>query len=61
VVGKEPVELVNMYLEKKFALPGEDISTLILFNSLQACISRVTKYYSISYVAFPFLRKITKI
>jgi hypothetical protein len=46
VVGKVPVEL-EKYLEKKFALPEEDIST-------------VTKYYS-SYVAVPFLRKITKI
>jgi hypothetical protein len=33
VVGKDPVEL-EKYLEKeKFALPEEDISTLILFNT----------------------------
>jgi hypothetical protein len=54
VVGKDSVEL-EKYLEKKFALPEEDISTLILFNT-----SPVTKYYS-SYVAVPFLRKITTI
>jgi hypothetical protein len=40
VVGKDPVEL-EKYLEKKFALPEEDISTLILL------------YYS-TYVAVPF-------
>jgi hypothetical protein len=54
VVGKDPVEL-EKYLEKKFA-SEEDISTLILFNTY---ISTVTKYYT--YVAVPFLRKITKI
>jgi hypothetical protein len=32
VVEKDPVEL-EKYLEKKFALPEEDISTLILFNT----------------------------
>jgi hypothetical protein len=32
VVGKDPVEL-EKYLEKKFALPEEDIRTLILFNT----------------------------
>jgi hypothetical protein len=32
VVGKDPVEL-EKYLEKKIALPEEDISTLILFNT----------------------------
>jgi hypothetical protein len=32
VVGKDPVER-EKYLEKKFALPEEDISTLILFNT----------------------------
>jgi hypothetical protein len=32
VVGKDPVKL-EKYLEKKFALPEEDISTLILFNT----------------------------
>jgi hypothetical protein len=32
VVGKDPVDL-EKYLEKKFALPEEDISTLILFNT----------------------------
>jgi hypothetical protein len=50
VVGKDPVEL-EKYLEKKH------------FNFVQstaAFISTVTKYYS-SYVAVPFLRKITKI
>jgi hypothetical protein len=31
VIGKDPVEL-EKYLEKKFALPEENISTLILFN-----------------------------
>jgi hypothetical protein len=40
---------------ENFALPEEDISTLIA-----AFISTVTKYYS-SYVAVPFLRKMTKI
>jgi hypothetical protein len=59
VVGKDPVEL-EKYIEKKFALPEEDISTLILFNTLQLSISTMTKYYS-SYVAVPFLRKITKL
>jgi hypothetical protein len=34
VVGKDPVEL-EKYLEKKIALPEEDISTLILFNTQQ--------------------------
>jgi hypothetical protein len=49
--------------KKKFALPEEDISTLILFNIYQphSSVSTVTtKYYS-SYVAVPILRKITKI
>jgi hypothetical protein len=32
VEGKDPVEL-EKYLEKKFALPEEDISALILFNT----------------------------
>jgi hypothetical protein len=32
VAGKDPVEL-EKYLEKKFVLPEEDISTLILFNT----------------------------
>jgi hypothetical protein len=32
LVGKDPVELAK-YLEKKIALPEEDISTLILFNT----------------------------
>jgi hypothetical protein len=32
VVRKDPVEL-EKYLEKKFTLPEEDISTLILFNT----------------------------
>jgi hypothetical protein len=32
VVGKDPVEL-EKYFEKKFALPEEDISTLILSNT----------------------------
>jgi hypothetical protein len=35
VVGKDPVEL-EKYFEKKFALPEDDISTLILFNTLQS-------------------------
>jgi hypothetical protein len=34
VVGKDPVEL-EKYLEKKIALPEEDISTFILFNTEQ--------------------------
>jgi hypothetical protein len=59
VVGKDPVE-IKKYLGKKIALPEEDISTLILFNNIAAFISTVTKYYS-SYVAVPFLRKITTI
>jgi hypothetical protein len=32
VIGKDPVEY-EKYLEKKFALPEEDISALILFNT----------------------------
>jgi hypothetical protein len=32
VVGKDPVDL-EKYLEKKIALPEEDMSTLILFNT----------------------------
>jgi hypothetical protein len=32
LVRKDPVE-VEKYLEKKIALPEEDISTLILFNT----------------------------
>jgi hypothetical protein len=32
MVGKDPVEL-EKYLEKKIALPEEDISTSILFNT----------------------------
>jgi hypothetical protein len=32
VVGKDPMEL-EKYLEKKFALPEEDMSILILFNT----------------------------
>jgi hypothetical protein len=32
VLGKDPEEL-EKYLEKKIALPEEDISTLILFNT----------------------------
>jgi hypothetical protein len=35
VVGKDPVEL-EKYLEKKYALSEEDISTLILFNTWQS-------------------------
>jgi hypothetical protein len=30
VVGKDPVELEKYFAKKKFALPEEDISTLIL-------------------------------
>jgi hypothetical protein len=52
VVRKDPVKL-EKYLEKKIALPEEDISTLILLNT--PFISTVTKYYS-SYVAVPFLK-----
>jgi hypothetical protein len=44
--GREGPSGAPKILEKKFALPEEDIST-------------VTKYY-FSYVAVPFLRKITK-
>jgi hypothetical protein len=32
VVGKDPVDF-EKYLEKKIALPEEDMSTLILFNT----------------------------
>jgi hypothetical protein len=42
VVRKDPVEL-EKYLEKKFALPEEDISTLIV-QYIAAFISTVTKY-----------------
>jgi hypothetical protein len=60
VVGKDPVEL-EKYLEKKFALLEEDIHKHFNFvQYIAAFISTVTKYYS-SYVAGPFLRKITKI
>jgi hypothetical protein len=62
VVGKHPVEL-EKYLEKKNSLFLKKIciSTLILFNTyIAAFMFTVTKYYS-SYVAVPFLRKITKI
>jgi hypothetical protein len=58
VVGKDPVEL-EKYVKKKFALPEEDISTNFV-QYIAAFISTVTKYYS-SYVAGPFLRKITKV
>jgi hypothetical protein len=61
VVGKDPVELEKYLETKKFALPEED--RYKHFNFVQyiaAFISTVTKYYS-SYVAVPFLRKITKI
>jgi hypothetical protein len=53
MAGKDPVEL-EKYLEKKIALPEEDISTLIVVQYIAAT---VTKYYS-CYVAVPFLRKI---
>jgi hypothetical protein len=60
VVGKGPVEL-EKYLEKKFALPEENIPKHFNFvQYIAAFISTVTKYYS-SYVAVPSLRKITKI
>jgi hypothetical protein len=59
VVGEDPGEL-EKYLEKKIVLPEEDISTLIFVQCIAAFIPTVTKYYS-SYVAVPFLRKITKI
>jgi hypothetical protein len=60
VVGKDPEELAK-YLEIKFALPEEDIPKHFNFvQYIAAFISTVTKYYS-SYVAVPFLRKITKI
>jgi hypothetical protein len=36
VVGKDPVEL-EKYLEKKFALPEEDISTLITITTANCC------------------------
>jgi hypothetical protein len=58
MVGKDPVEL-GKNLEKKFALPEKDISTNFV-QYIAAFISTVTKYYS-TYVAVPFLRKITKI
>jgi hypothetical protein len=59
--GREGPSGALKILRKKNALPEEDISTLILFNTyIPAFISTVTKYYS-SYVAIPFLRKITKI
>jgi hypothetical protein len=36
LVGKDPVELEKYeYIEKKFALPEEDMRTLILFNTWQ--------------------------
>jgi hypothetical protein len=55
VVGKDPVEL-----EKYFGLPEEDMYKDFNFvQYIAAFISTVTKYYS-SYVAVPFLRKITE-
>jgi hypothetical protein len=58
--GRERPTGACKYLEnKKFALPEEDISTLIFVQFIAACISTVKKNYS-SYVAVPFLRKITK-
>jgi hypothetical protein len=54
--GREGPSGARKILRKNFALPEKDISTLILFNTFNAFISTVTKYYS-SYVVVPFLRK----
>jgi hypothetical protein len=52
---------LEKFLEKKFALPEENIPKHFNFvQYIAAFISTVTKYYS-SYVAVPSLRKITKI
>jgi hypothetical protein len=56
--GREEPSGARKILGKKIALPEEDISTLILFNT-RAFISTVAKYSS-SYVPVPFLRKIKK-
>jgi hypothetical protein len=59
--GREGPSGARKILRKKYSLFLKKISILILFNTyIAAFISTVTKYYS-SYVAVPFLRKITNI
>jgi hypothetical protein len=59
VAGKDPVEL-EKYLEKKIRSSRRRYKNFNFVQYIAAFISTVTKYYS-SYVAVPFLRKITKI
>jgi hypothetical protein len=59
VVEKDPVEL-EKYLEKKIRSPCRRYKHFNFVQYIAAFISTVTKYYY-SYVAVPFLRKITKI
>jgi hypothetical protein len=59
VVEKDPVEL-EKYLEKKIRSNWRRYKHFNFVQCIAAFISTVTKYYY-SYVAVPFLRKITKI
>jgi hypothetical protein len=59
VVGKNPVEL-EKYLHKKIRSSWRRYKHFDFVQYIAAFIFTVTKYYS-SYVAVPFLRKITKI
>jgi hypothetical protein len=59
VVGKDPVEL-EKYFEKKNCSSGRRYKHFNFVQYIAGFMSTVTKYYS-SYVAVPFLRKITKI
>jgi hypothetical protein len=58
VVGKDPVEL-EKYLEKKIGSSWRRYKHFNFVQYIAAFISTMTKYYS-TYVAVPFLRKITK-
>jgi hypothetical protein len=58
VVGKDPVEL-EKYLEKKIRSSRRRYKHFNFVQYITAFISTVTIYYS-SYVAVPFLRKMTK-
>jgi hypothetical protein len=54
VVGKNPVEF-EKYLEKKIAVPEEDISTLILFNTQQPSYPQCLCGGSPDFYLFPYL------
>jgi hypothetical protein len=58
--GREEPSGARKILEKKIGFPEEDNKHFNFVQYIAAFISTVTKYYS-SYVAVPFLRKITKI